>query len=110
MNQLITTLVLVVSTNWTTFSTGFLNTNGAAPQQLGYVVTNHVLRVEYGGLTQEVTLLVEPSNKAVWRPEQSSIFYGTNVVVEDWSTSKWFDGAVLRLLVRSNVVSEGKPQ
>ena len=57
--QYCTDLTFEPSTNWT----GQI----FQARELGYVVTNHVLTVEYQDTTNRFTLKVVPSDKAVWR-------------------------------------------
>lgn len=66
MTNLLFTIALVLSTNWT----GYIN----GTNELGYVLTNHVATVVYRGRTNEFTLLSEPSGTAVWRPQQATIW------------------------------------
>lgn len=68
MTNLLINLTLLLSTNWT----------GATFQdrELGYVVTNHVLEVQYRGVTNKFTVQIDLSDKAVWR--QAQILFATN--------------------------------
>jgi hypothetical protein len=72
MTNIIWAITLVTITNWTGHMVG---TN-----ELGYIATNHSLTVNYHGTDHKFTLLSEPGNVAVWRP-QESMLYATNFYV-----------------------------
>lgn len=52
-------------------------------RELGYVVMNHVLTVEYENTTNRFTLKTTVSDKAVWRPKMI-IINGDSCPIADW--------------------------
>jgi hypothetical protein len=65
MTNIIWAITLVTITNWTGHMVG---TN-----ELGYIATNHSLTVNYNGTDHKFTLLSEPGNVAVWRPQDTTL-------------------------------------
>lgn len=80
MTNLVATIVLTLSTNWTGVTSG---TN-----ELGYVMTNHAAALQYDGKEYTLPLKSDPGSVAVWRPwvPPNSI---TNIsVLPGWRGSK----------------------
>ena len=79
--QYCTELTFEPSTNWT----GQI----FQARELGYVVTNHVLTVEYQDTTNRFTLKTVPSDKAVWREIISGQMLTNNWNVVPWNSVPW---------------------
>lgn len=91
MTNLITqvTLAFVLITNWT----GVV----FEKQELGYVATNHTLKVQYEGKAFEFQLKCVPSNKAVWREQQPITNHGVG--------SQRPEGAIHKILHRHPLIT-----
>ena len=73
-----------LQTNWTGVS--------FQGKELGYVVTNHVATVTYLDTTNQFTLKTDTSNRAEWRPAETSIggfifpWHSTNIVFTNYQS------------------------
>lgn len=80
MTNLIVSLVISFSTNWT----GVVTQN----QELGYVVKEDRYATEYEGEKKQFVLKTELTDRAIWRPVPNGIaltnFCTTNILLEQW--------------------------
>lgn len=59
MTNLLVSITLMITTNWTGYEFG--------GRELGYLVTNQVAHIEYQGTTNELSIISEAGDVALWR-------------------------------------------